>query len=79
MSKQQQIETYLLCGNWLTQEKSRILFNDWRLAAIIKRMRDKCIVVDCDLVGDTRHARYSISLKERNRLRKLRISKSKAA
>ncbi len=68
MSKQQQVEQHLLSGKTLTQEQSRKLFNDWRLAAIVKRIRAKGINVMTTLIGDTKHALYYISASERKRV-----------
>lgn len=69
MSKQSQVEQWLLSGKPLTQEQSRKMFNDWRLAAIVLRMRAKGINVMTTLVGDTQHALYYVSASERKRLR----------
>lgn len=70
MTKQQAIETYLLCGKSITKDKARMLFNSWRLAVCVNRMRNKHWDVKADLVGPTKHARYYLPASEIRRIRK---------
>jgi hypothetical protein len=78
MSKQTQAEAYLMEGHSLTQEQARAMWNYWRLAVCINRMREypRLIGVITELVGDSRHAQYYIPKKEIARIRKSRTSKA---
>jgi hypothetical protein len=78
MSRQADVEQHLISGKTLTQDEARKLFKSWRLAPIIDRMRGKGYDVVTSLVGDTQHAMYWMSAKERARIRSLTNSKRAA-
>jgi hypothetical protein len=78
MSKQAQCMAYMLLGHSLTQEQARKMFDYWRLAVAINRMRDVGIDVVTELVGDSRHAQYHLPEKERIRIITARNAAAKA-
>jgi hypothetical protein len=73
MTKQKRIWLYLLDGNTLTQEQARSMFNHWRLASAVDRLREKIGKhgVATHLIGETKYAQYHVPKSVRDRYKPL--------